>query len=190
VSIDPDRRAAARIATLVAVPVALLAVGVGALAIHDLATASQSPASQSPVSPFVPSAAVSMAAPKLPFAVAQVCRAVIARLPTTVGNIQRRPVSGGPEQNAAYGAPPITLACGASVPLVTPTETVFPLSGVCWVARPVPAGTEWTTVDRQVPVTVTVPGQGAGSAQSVIPFSAALAEADPSLAKPPTGCRS
>ena len=81
------------------------------------------------------------------------------------------------------------MACGG--PLVTglaDTDVVNNLGGVCWFGQPVEGGTLWTTVDRQVAVTVTVPGAADGSAQSVIPFSPAIGAADPVLAKPPTGC--
>jgi uncharacterized protein DUF3515 len=185
---DPVRRAAARLATLVAIPAALLVAGVSALAIHGLATPATPATHELSPSAQAPTSAVSMAAPPLPPAAAEVCRAVIARLPGAVGAAQRRPVSAGAEQNAAYGSPAITVTCGSAAAVVAPTDTVFPLSGVCWVARPMAGATVWTTVDRQVPVAVSVPGPGEGSAQSVVPFSAALAAADPALPKPPTGC--
>ena len=59
--------------------------------------------------------------------------------------------------------------------VVEDTALVYKLNGVCWYAVGVGAATEWTTVDRVVPVTVTVPGPLDGSAQSVIPFSAPIA---------------
>jgi len=172
---DPVRRSAARTATMVAVPVALLAGlamlwGFGAFSRPDTGP-------------------VEMATRELSPAVARVCRSVVADLPDTVAGSARRPVTAGPEQNAAYGDPPVTLACGTSRPTVENTATVYPLSGVCWFAEPGPDGAVWTTVDREVPVTVTVPGPADGSAQTVIAFSAAVGAHDPvRAAGTPTGC--
>jgi hypothetical protein len=119
----------------------------------------------------------------------EICRAIVADLPDTVAGSARRPVSAGAEQNAAYGDPPVTLACGTGPPPVENTATVFPLSGVCWFSQAAPDATVWTTVDRAVPVSVTVPGPQDASAQTVIGFSAAVGAADPVRATGvPSGC--
>ena len=117
---------------------------------------------------------VAMDAPALTPEAAQVCRAIVADLPETVAGSARRAVTAGPEQNAAYGDPPVTLPCGTVPPAVEDTATVFPLSGVCWFPQPGTDATVWTTVDRAVPVSVTVPGPQEGSAQTVIAFSEAV----------------
>jgi hypothetical protein len=133
---------------------------------------------------------VTMAARELSPQVAEVCRSVVADLPSTLSGSDRRPVTAGPEQNAAYGDPPVTLACGTDRPTVEDTATVYPLSGVCWFAEPGPdGGAVWTTVDREVPVTVTVPAPADGSAQTVIGFSGAVGTNDPvRTTGTPTGC--
>jgi hypothetical protein len=83
----------------------------------------------------------------------------------------------------------VTLACGvAPITGLDPTEVVNNLGGVCWFGRIVAGGTVWTTVDRAVPVAVTVPGASDGSAQLVIPFSAAIGATDPLAASVPSGC--
>jgi hypothetical protein len=172
---DPVRRSATRTATIVAVPVALL---VGLTLLWSFGAFSRPDTGP-----------VEMAARELSPDAAQVCRSVIADLPDTVAGAGRRPVTAGSEQNAAYGDPAVTLACGTSLPTVEDTATVYPLSGVCWYAEPGPDGAVWTTVDRQVPVTVTVPGPADGSAQTVIAFSPAVGAADPARASgTPTGC--
>jgi hypothetical protein len=177
VASDPVRRSAARVATLVAVPVALV---VGLVSLWSAGAFRAAPATTP----------VTMAAPALDPDATAICRAVVAKLPEAVREMARRPVTAGPEQNAAYGDPPLTLACGVAPAAVEPTAEVYPLSGVCWVAvaQPGDTGTVWTTVDRQVPVAVTVPGAREGSAQSVIPFAAAVGTANPRLTTPPTGC--
>ena len=181
---DPVTRHAARIATLVALPlVAVIALGsvwiFGGFGGGD-----------PPVPPATTSAAtsaVTLPAPSLAADVVGVCRDVVSALPGAVGPRQRRPVT-GPEQNAAYGDPPVTLACGVPAHPVAPTEDLTQLSGVCWATVTAADRTEWTTVDRRVPVRVTVPGPAAGSAQIVIAFTPAISGHSPVAATVPTGC--
>ena len=186
---DPDLRAlrlgAARTASLIAIPIAL---AIGALSLwrfgaFDGATPRASSTAQAQAT-----GPVTMAAPSLADDVAAVCRTVIAHLPDTVHDANRRPVSAGDEQNAAYGEPALTVACGAPPASVEPTADVFPLGGACFVAAPGSGGAVWTTVDRQVPVVVTVPGDADGSAQSVIVVAPAIATYDPPAANKPSGC--
>lgn len=181
---DPTSRSAARLATLVALPIALVA---GLLSLWKFG-AFDGPAAPGPT-PTVPATGpVSLPAPSLGAEPAAVCRAVIDHLPPDVNGAARRPVIAGANQNAAYGEPPITLACGAVQPSVAPLDSVYPLSGVCFAPVSGPSGTVWTTVDRQVPVAITVPGPAAGSAQSVIPFAVAIDAGDPPKSAVPAGC--
>ncbi len=179
---DPGRRSAARIATFVAVPIALAVLLISALAYGGF----------SPEEPPAPKPAatgpVPVAAPALPPEFVPVCQQIVAKLPDAAAGNARRPVTDGLEQNAAYGDPPITLACGTLQPTFPPTDEVFTLSGVCWHALPGAAATTWTTVDRVVPVTVMVPGSSDGSGQSVVPFSEAIGGNDPRLPTVPSGC--
>jgi hypothetical protein len=134
---------------------------------------------------------VAIPAPKLTPAHAQACLAFIAQLPSTIRNLSERHVSDGPEQNAAFGNPPITVQCGAAQPKPAPTDTIWPISGVCWFAQTGQTSTVWTTLDREVPVAVTVPNtytpNGDGSAQWAAEFSAPLVSAMPSI-KTPYNC--
>lgn len=180
---DPIRRQAARTATLVAVPVALAVIGIS-LWTYGRAAGTPTPSTATAQA----TAPVTMAAPVLTDDVATVCRAVVAKLPDTVRDLRRRPVSAGAEQNAAYGEPALTLACGAPTASLSPTAEVYPLAGVCWAPTAGPDATVWTTVDRTVPITVTVPGPADGSSQSVVPLSKVIGDAVPRQAAPPTGC--
>jgi hypothetical protein len=180
---DPTRRQAARVATLVAIPIAL---AVGLLSLWRFG-AFDRPATPAPT--VVSTAPVTMTAAPLAPDAADICRTVVSSLPDAVNGSSRRPVTAGSEQNAAYGEPPLTLACGTPQPSYAPTTELAVLGGVCWYGRPGGPGTIWTTVDRKVPVTVAVPGAADGAAQWVIPFSAAIAKAQPQLAAVSTGCR-
>ena len=186
---DPVRRSAARTATLVAVPVALAAGLFSVWALGGFHRGDESPPTSATTSSRPQaSSPVPMQARSLGAEAVTVCLGVVAELPDVVREAHRRPVTAGSEQNAAYGEPPLTLACGTSRPAFAPTDRLYSLSGVCWYARPGAAGTVWTTVDRRVPVTVTVPGAPEGAAQRVIVFSTAIAAADPRAANPPSGC--
>jgi hypothetical protein len=184
---DEVRRGAARTATLVAVPLALVVLGVSVLVFGDVGTDEPAPVATGPVA---------MEARELAPEVAAACQLLVANLPDTVAGRARRPVTQGAEQNAAYGDPAITLECGTALPAVGLTEEVFNLAppgengGVCWYPAAGGDATRWTTVDRQVAVTVTVPGASEGSAQSVVPFSAAVGANLPVRAADeiPTGC--
>jgi hypothetical protein len=186
---DPDLRAlrlgAARTASLIAIPIAL---GIGALSLWRFGAFDGASPRVSSTPPVQATGPVTMAAPTLSDDVAAVCRAVVAHLPETVHDANRRPVSAGDEQNAAYGEPALTVACGAPIASVDPTALVYPLGGVCFVAAAGSGGAVWTTVDRQVPVVVTVPGDTDGSAQSVVPLTPAIAFGDPPAAAKPSGC--
>src|SRR5262245_10157306 len=111
---DPVRRQAARTATLVAIPVALAVAAIGLWRSGVFESASPpAPTTPAPTS-VTPLAPVPMAAPQLSDADVTVCRAVIAKLPDKVLTKTRRPVTAGAEQNAAFGEPPMTVACGAT----------------------------------------------------------------------------
>jgi Protein of unknown function (DUF3515) len=168
------RRSAYRVATLVALPVALLA---GFLVFQVIKPADPKPQETGPVT---------MLAKVLDERQAQVCRELLTRMPDKVRDRQRRQVTAGPERNAAYGDPAITLECGGEPPSLSETDFVYNLSGVCWL--PDPAGTKWTTVDREVPVVVVVPPGYDSPGQWVTafsdPISAAVLPADV-----PSGCK-
>jgi hypothetical protein len=184
---DPVRRAAARTATFVAIPLALVVLLLSAFVFGGFGS---DPPATGPVT---------MTQRELAPDVAGLCQAVIADLPETAAGHARRPVTAGAEQNAAYGDPPITLECGTPQPEVGATDFLFTMVAngeddqryeVCWHRSDGEDRTLWTTVNRAVPVTVTVPGPPDGSFLSVSPFSASVGanlpmrEAD----QVPTGC--
>jgi uncharacterized protein DUF3515 len=157
------RRSASRVATLVAVPVALLA---GFVTFQVLKPAAPKPQETGPVT---------MSAQVLDGRQTEVCRALLAKMPGNVRDRQRRQVTAGSEQNAAFGDPAITVACGGQAPALAQTDFVYNLSGVCWL--PDAAGIRWTTVDREVPVVVVVPKGYDSPAQWVTAFSGAISAA-------------
>lgn len=183
----PDRtvRRAALWATAVAVPVTVL---VGALLVASFSDRAAPAPPPSGVSPAPATAPVTMAAPDLPERPAAVCRALLARLPRTVRGLPQRPVTAGPEQNAAYGEPPVTVACGGPAPSVAAQDFLYTTDGVCWHAAAGGPGTVFTTVAREVPVRVTVPSGFGQPAQWANEFSASVVAAIRSAGTAPSGC--
>jgi hypothetical protein len=197
---DKTTRSAAAVAAAVAVPVAVIA---GLLVFWRLTPSGTTPAAQpSATAPaVVPSAAVSMAAPRLDTSTARVCLAVTSQLPATVRGLPARKVTAGPEQNAAYGEPPITVACGAPRPTMceradgghagcVPLDAVMlKMNGVCWWGQEGPATDLFTTMDREVAVRVAVPATYDQTGQWANEFSDAVARTVKSTsAGVPTGC--
>lgn len=174
-------------AALLALPVALVAGLVSFWALGGFHGGSPRPAASNPRP--ASTAPVSMPAPSLNRRQSTVCLALTSQLPAKLRDLPQRPVTAGAEQNAAYGDPPITVACGAGPrPSVPPDATVYRLSNVCWYPVERPDATVWTTLDREVPVTVTVPRQYDQAGQWVIEFSAPVVAAVPAIKDVPSGC--
>jgi Protein of unknown function (DUF3515) len=198
----PDRttRTAALWATAVAVPIMLV---VGILIFTHVISAAEpkaQPAAAATTPAVVPSAPVEMVAPRLTARAAEVCLAVTSQLPTSLRTLPARKVTAGPEQNAAYGEPPITVACGLPQPTMCTTLTesngcvpldteLLNMNAVCWYADQETGQTAFTTMDREVPVTVTVPTSYQQGAQWANEFSDLVVETDKSITKGvPSGC--
>jgi hypothetical protein len=176
-----DSALAARVATFVALPIALIVGAVSFWLLGGFGGSEPKPRPQS-------TAPVPMAAPPLDAPSATACRTLLTHLPDALRDRHRRPVTAGADQNVAYGDPAITLACGVP-PVTLPTGAdVYLLSGVCWYSQPEGGGTAWTTVDRTVAVRVTVPRSYSAPGQWVIEFSDPVAAALPRATTVPAGC--
>ncbi|MEJ3744201.1 DUF3515 family protein [Actinomycetes bacterium KLBMP 9797] len=184
---DRTTRQAALWATVVAVPLTAL---VAVFAINAFAAEPDPEPTPSATTPGPRSTApVALAAPALSVRAATVCRALTSQLPATVQDLAQRPVTAGPEQNAAYGDPAITVSCGGAPVSFPPDTELWVLSGVCWHLAERSDATVWTTVDREVPVRVTVPRAYEEAAQRTIAFSPTIVATVPSLTTLPSGCR-
>jgi hypothetical protein len=198
---EKSTRSAAVWAAAFAVPIAVLA---GVLIFWKIAPSGEPAAKATPTSTApqsVPAAAVRMAAPALSAHDAQVCLAVTSQLPNQVRNLPARKVTAGPEQNAAFGEPPITVQCGVTPPkmctTLTPGQTgcvpldadLLVMNGVCWYGEDGPATKLFTTMDREVAVQVGVPASYDQPAQWANEFSDAVVKTVKSRSTNiPTGC--
>nr|WP_130340451.1 DUF3515 family protein [Micromonospora kangleipakensis] len=184
---DRTTRRAALVATLIALPVTVAVAGFtfAKLAPDEPAVAPRPSATAArPQS----TAAVELPAPTLAERPATVCRALVSQLPERVRDLAQRPVTAGPEQNAAYGDPALTVACGGTPPIVQPTDEVWSVNKVCWHAVQEADATVLTTVDRETPVRVRVPRQYEQPLQWVSPISDTIVAAVPSAKSAPAGC--
>ncbi|WP_432904449.1 DUF3515 family protein [Micromonospora matsumotoense] len=185
---DRSTRRAALFASLVAVPVTVAVAG------FTFAKLSPDPPAAAPsASPTTlrgqSSTPVEMAAPALAQRPGVVCLALVSQLPATVRELAQRPVTAGAEQNAAYGDPALTVACGGPEPTVDATADVWTVNGVCWYAAERSDATVLTTLDRETGVTVTVPRAYEGPLQWLTPISDAVVASVPSAGDSPSGCR-
>ncbi|BBH64414.1 hypothetical protein ACTI_10990 [Actinoplanes sp. OR16] len=193
---DPATRAAALWATAIAVPVALL-VGVFAFIAIQPEKAEEADKPQA-----IPSTAVQVQNRDLDEKAAQACLAVTSQLPSEIRDLPARQVTGGHEQNAAYGEPPITVSCGVPAPIMcetlddatpgcVPMDTeLLIMNRVCWYAKPGADAATITTMDREVPVQVTVPNTYENPAQWANEFSDTIVKTVKSKpsAELPSGC--
>ncbi|WP_203858427.1 DUF3515 family protein [Plantactinospora mayteni] len=184
----PDRttRQAAIWATVVALPLtALVAILVfGQLSPDPVEKPAATPTSAAPQV----TTPVQMAARELAERPATVCRALLSRMPATLRDLGQRPVTAGPEQNAAYGDPAVTLACGVDRPAVPAVADLWMVNKVCWLTEHRDGGLVLTTVDREVPVRLSVPAGQEQSVQWAAPVSETLVASVPSVPDVPTGC--
>ncbi|MEU9506430.1 DUF3515 family protein [Micromonospora sp. NPDC048170] len=188
---DRATRGAALVATLVALPVTVLVgwLAIGQLSPQEQAEPVATPSVTATTAGPGSTAPVEMAAPTLAERPATVCRALLSQLPATVNNLPQRPVTAGPEQNAAYGDPAVTVACGGAEPTVGDTDDVWTVNRVCWHATEQADVTVLTTLDRETAVTVRVPRTYGQALQWVSPISDTIVASVPSGGDAPRGCQ-
>ncbi len=173
---DLVRRRAGVLATLVALPAALLA-GLGAFWLSGGFTADDGgPRGKATSTVTVPPLPPPQASGS-PDA-ATLCRALLSALPAELDGHPRRPTTGDPERVAAWGDPPIVLRCDTGE-RVEPTGTaqVLTVNGVEWTYDEAGGTVVWRSVGRAVTVEVTVPeAHGDESAQTIVnPLSGPVA---------------
>ncbi|MFI6228058.1 DUF3515 family protein [Micromonospora echinospora] len=186
---DRSTRRAALVAALVALPVTVAVAGLTFNALSPDESAAPSPSESVQALGPKSTVPVEMAAQPLAERPATVCRALLSNLPATVRELPQRPVTAGPEQNAAYGDPALTVSCGVPEPTIPLTDTVWVVEQVCWHASEQGDATVLTTVDREAAVRVTVPKRYEQPLQWVSPISEAIVASILSAGPVPSGCR-
>nr|WP_277605687.1 DUF3515 family protein [Glycomyces sp. L485] len=170
------------VATAVAVPVAVFA----GIAVFDLiAPSADDSRFDEDLSP------VSVAVPQLSGDDAVVCLALTATAPESAAGLPARPVEGGEHASEfvlAYGDPAVVVTCGVESVEVAPTAPIYLMNGVCWYTEEDGDGTEWVTVDRRVPVGVTVPAEHEQPADVLNGLSPTIADKVPATGEAPANC--
>ena len=111
----------------------------------------------------------------------QVCTAVMADLPVTVLDEQRRKVEPG-RRSAAWGDPAITLRCGVEKPpKLTAASPCYEVNGVGWFAEEASGGYLFTTIGRPAFIEVGVPSEYAPEANALVDLAATVGTHDPLL---------
>lgn len=185
---DRTTRRAALLATLIALPVAVLVAGFTFTRLAPKQPAAEPGPSVTAAGP-QSTLPVEIGAPALAERPATVCRALLSQLPPAIRDLNQRPVTSGAEQNAAYGDPALTVACGITEPSFPLTDDVWVINKVCWHATEETDATVLTTVDREVPVRVAVPRVYEQPLQWVTPISDAIVASVPSGGNIPAGCQ-
>jgi hypothetical protein len=161
-----DRRSAARLATLVAVPVTHVLLAVAVVATRHAGSGAEpvAPATSAPASAAaLPSIKVAPP-PPLSAGQQQACQELISALPTDLGDLPARPVDSPSPYVAAWGEPAVTLRCGvARPPSFVATADVQQINGVSWFAERRGPTTAWVVVDRPVYVEVLAPAAAASA---------------------------
>jgi uncharacterized protein DUF3515 len=161
-----DRRSAARLATLVAVPVTVVLLAVAVLAERHGGSGAEpvAPATRAPATAkALPSVKVAPP-PALSAAQQRACQDLISALPTDLGDLVARPVDSSSPYVAAWGEPAVTLRCGVPrPPSFIATADVQQINGVTWFPERRGSTTAWVAVDRPVYVEVLVPAADASA---------------------------
>jgi hypothetical protein len=161
-----DRRSAARLATLVALPLTVVLV-VLAVLLGGRGGSGAAPAAPATSAPATAGALPSIRVappPALSAAAQRACQDLISALPTDLGDLPARPVDSPSPYVAAWGEPPVTLRCGvARPPSFIATADVQQINGVSWFAERRGPTTAWTVVDRPVYVEVIAPAADASA---------------------------
>jgi uncharacterized protein DUF3515 len=173
-----DRRSAARLATLVAVPVTLVLLAVVVLASRQAGSGAEpvAPAGRAATSAAALPPITVAAPPPLTAAQQRACQELISALPTDLGDLPARPVDSPSPYVAAWGEPAVTLRCGVPrPPSFIATADVQQINGVSWFPERRGSTTAWVVVDRPVYVEVLAPAADASA--PVARLSTAIAAA-------------
>jgi hypothetical protein len=108
----------------------------------------------------------------------RICTALMADLPVTVLDEQRRNVEPG-RRSAAWGDPAITLRCGVEKPpKLTAASPCYEVNGVGWFAEEASGGYLFTTIGRTTFVEVGVPSEYAPEANALVDLAATVSRHD------------
>lgn len=171
-----EKRSAARLAAYVALPIAVVA-GIAFFAIRSSTlpkvepSASPSASSSGPVTVVAPPAA--------PATTVALCGKVIGSLPIELDGKHSRAVSTAPDRVVAWGDPPVILRCGVAPVSYPPDANLLGINGVTWYGKAVGANVVFTSIDRKVPIEITVPANKGNPSDPIAVLSTPIGRAVP-----------
>jgi hypothetical protein len=175
----PTRRGAARLAAFVALPVAVVA----GLAFFAFQSASLPAPAASPT--VTASGPVKVAAPPaVPAASVALCGKTIGSLPITLDGKHSRAVTQAPDRVVAWGDPPVVLRCGVAAVTYPPDAQLLAINGVTWYGRAVGSNVVFTSVDRTVPIEITVPANKGNPSDPIATLSVPIGRSVPPSPSP------
>jgi hypothetical protein len=133
---------------------------------------------------------VTLTSPVMPASEEQTCRDLLADVPDTLGERERREVTPSDALGAAWGDPAIVMTCGGEPPALTPTAVCEEANGVGYFVEDAPLKDEsvdvtLVTVGYDPIITVEVPAEERpeGVAAAMAGLAAAV-EAHTELVRP------
>jgi hypothetical protein len=113
--------------------------------------------------------------------VATACASLLDDVPDKVLSAKRRDTTPESRLTAAWGDPPIELACGVAPPagMATAQSQCFEVNGVGWYAEQAENGYVFTTVGRKLYVEVSVPDDYRPEANALTDLSDTLTKHNP-----------
>ena len=113
-----------------------------------------------------------------PSVVETACRALLDALPQEIDpGVGRRAIEGLPTRVAAWGEPAVVLECG--VPAGALTDPPVTVNGLEWTVRDTGADFLWSTIGRQVNVSVAIPGAYENGVELINPLAAPVLQTLP-----------
>lgn len=124
---------------------------------------------------------VEVAVPSTAPEVAEGCAPLVGALPEKVLDGERRKTEPESPLTAAYGDPPIEVACGVAPPagMAEAQSQCFEVNGVGWFAKEVTNGVIFTTIGRKLYLEVAVPADYKPEANALTDVSAAIHDHNP-----------
>jgi hypothetical protein len=114
-------------------------------------------------------------------AVRDICRRLVAALPSKVDDLHRRRVSPDDATTAAWGDPPVLLRCGVARPTgITMTSMLAGVNGIYWfIDQRDPDVRVWTTTQLRANVEVRIPTEHDPPQGPLVDIAAAITATDP-----------
>lgn len=126
--------------------------------------------------------AAEVPAPAPEGAAAELCRALVERLPDSMYEQERRPVEPESDFAAAWGDPAVVVRCGVERPEALQADSeLIAVNEVAWLPQPPERPSLYTAVGHEVYVEMSIPPSYEPPALGLLPVSRIIQEDIPPL---------